>query len=135
MFPSGRGKVQKSNDAVISNEDYGHMFSLQQESMEAPETAMMDKPENQKLATRQINSKPILQKPLARPAVSTEPAQKQIDTSGVKTSTTLRHKAFGLGIVKEISNGIVIVTFDGSDKKFQFPGAILQGFLSIGPEQ
>lgn len=67
--------------------------------------------------------------------VSTTPAQKQIDTSGVKANSTLRHKVFGLGIVQEIGNGIVIVTFDDSNKKFQFPGTILQGFLSIEPEQ
>ena len=65
--------------------------------------------------------------------VSTTPAQKQIDTSGVKANSTLRHKVFGLGIVQEIGNGIVIVTFDDSNKKLQFPATILQAFLRNEP--
>lgn len=47
-------------------------------------------------------------------------AQKRIDTSGIKAGSTLRHKAFGLGIV----------SFEGSYKKFQFPDTILLGAVS-----
>ena len=43
----------------------------------------------------------------------------------------LRHKAFGMGTVKEIQGGLIVVVFGGTEKKFQFPGALLQGFLSL----
>ncbi len=63
-------------------------------------------------------------------AAAPTPQKKQIDTSSIKVGSILRHKAFGLGKVKELDGGRMIVTFDGNDKRFQFPGAILQGFLS-----
>ena len=39
------------------------------------------------------------------------------------------HKAFGNGIVQTIDKGLITVSFDGLEKKFQFPGAFQQGFL------
>jgi hypothetical protein len=41
------------------------------------------------------------------------------------------HKAFGKGQVKGIDGAIIVVTFDGADKRFQFPGAFEQGFLKL----
>ena len=41
------------------------------------------------------------------------------------------HKAFGHGQVKGIDGGIIVVTFNGIDKMFQFPGAFEQGFLKL----
>ena len=43
----------------------------------------------------------------------------------------MKHKAFGLGKVKGIDDGMIIVVFNGIVKKFQFPGAFEQGFLAI----
>lgn len=51
------------------------------------------------------------------------------DVSGIRAGTNVSHKAFGSGRVKKIDKGIITVTFDGKDKKFQFPGAFEQGFL------
>ena len=39
------------------------------------------------------------------------------------------HKAFGTGKVTTIEKGVITVSFDGLEKKFQFPGAFQQGFL------
>ena len=39
------------------------------------------------------------------------------------------HKAFGTGKVTVIEKGVITVSFDGLEKKFQFPGAFQQGFL------
>ena len=39
------------------------------------------------------------------------------------------HKAFGTGKVTAIEKGVITVSFDGLEKKFQFPGAFQQGFL------
>ncbi len=66
-----------------------------------------------------------------QPVAAPMPQKKQIDTSSIKVGSVLRHKAFGLGTVKELDGGRIIVTFDGNDKRFQFPGAVQQGFLSI----
>ena len=52
-----------------------------------------------------------------------------VDVSGVKAGTTVLHKAFGKGIVSKIDSIYIYVTFDGVEKKFQFPGAFQQGFL------
>lgn len=55
----------------------------------------------------------------------------QVDVSGVKVGVTVNHKAFGVGVVKDIDSTMITVEFNGSDKKFQFPGAFNQGFLKI----
>ena len=61
---------------------------------------------------------PIIRKPVINANVS-----------GIRAGTNVSHKAFGSGRVKKIGKGIITVTFDGKDKKFQFPGAFEQGFL------
>ena len=65
------------------------------------------------------------------PAPKVEP--KKVDTSGIKVGSQLKHKAFGLGTVTgmEKDRGMIFVTFGDTEKKFQFPGAVQQGFLSI----
>jgi len=54
-----------------------------------------------------------------------------VDTSKVRAGTIVKHKAFGLGEVKGIDGTIIAVAFNGNVKKFQFPGAFEQGFLSL----
>ena len=54
-----------------------------------------------------------------------------IDTSKVHAGTIVSHKAFGPGQVKGIDGGLIVVTFAGVDKQFQFPGAFEQGFLKL----
>ena len=125
-----QGEKVGGYDTVISNEDYSNMFSLQQASMEAPAPAPIDLPKAS-VPVSVIQSKPIIPKPTVQPAITPKPQAKQIDTSGIKVGSVLRHKAFGLGTVKEINGGRAIVTFEGVDKLFPFPGAVQQGFLSI----
>jgi len=52
-----------------------------------------------------------------------------VDVSDVKAGTAVLHKAFGKGTVNKIDSIYIYVTFDGVEKKFQFPGAFQQGFL------
>ena len=54
----------------------------------------------------------------------------KVDTSGVVAGSFVSHKAFGTGQVVGIDGGLIIVDFKGVKKKFQFPGAFEQGFLS-----
>jgi len=49
----------------------------------------------------------------------------------VRIGMKIKHKAFGVGIVHSIDNGIIEVQFGYQIKKFQFPSAFLQGFLEI----
>ena len=70
--------------------------------------------------------------PSATPVVKKQTVQ--IDTSKVHAGAIVTHKAFGAGQVKGIDGGIIIVVFDGVDKKFQFPGAFEQGFLKLDKE-
>ncbi len=69
------------------------------------------------------------------PTPSVTPVAKKptvhIDTSKVQAGTIVSHKAFGPGQVKGIDGGLIVVTFAGVDKKFQFPGAFEQGFLKL----
>jgi len=55
----------------------------------------------------------------------------KVDTSKVMAGTIVYHKGFGVGQVKGIDGTLIVVTFNGVDKKFQFPGAFEQGFLSL----
>lgn len=143
-------------DTVITDADYNSMFSLQQASMEAPIPSAddlpekpfldfaeavrdMDQPEKDKKHSQKIAERPAaygqhLEKPRYTPPTPkpVEPApQKQVDLSRVVVGGQLRHKAFGMGTVKEIQGGLIVVVFGGTEKKFQFPGALLQGFLSL----
>lgn len=139
-------------DTVISDADYKSMFALQQASMEAPIPSAddlagkpflnfaeavrdMDQPKkNLQAAEKPAAYRRHLEKPRCTPPVPkpAEPApHAQVDLSRVVVGGQLRHKAFGMGTVKEIRGGLIIVLFGGTEKKFQFPGALLQGFLSL----
>ena len=143
-------------DTVISDADYNSMFALQQASMEAPIPSADDLPEkpfldfaeavrdmeqpqkgkqySQKVAENTVVHEQHLEKPRYTPPApkSAEPApQKQMDLSCVVVGSQLRHKAFGMGTVKEIQGSLIVVVFGGTEKKVQFPGALLQGFLSL----
>ena len=124
-----QGEKVGGYDTVVSNEDYSNMFSLQQASMEAPEPTAVNLPDA--VTAPVIHPKPVPPKPAAQPAAAPAPQKKKIDTSSIQVGSVLRHKAFGLGTVRELDGGRMIVTFDGNDKRFQFPGAVQQGFLSI----
>lgn len=139
-------------DTVISDADYKSMFALQQASMEAPIPSADDLPKKPFLdfaeavrdmdqpkkklqaaekpaAYRRHLEKPRYTPPVPKPAAPA--SQKQVDLSRVVVGGQLRHKAFGMGTVKEIRGGLIIILFGGTEKKFQFPGALLQGFLSL----
>ena len=57
--------------------------------------------------------------------------KKEVDLSLVKVGCRLRHKAFGMGVVNQVDHGVIVVAFGNAEKKFPFPGALLEGFLSL----
>ena len=139
-------------DTVISDADYNSMFALQQASIEAPMPSADDLPEKPfpdvAEAVKDMDPSPKEKQVAEKTAVYGQPLEKprytppvpkpaapaphaQVDLSCVVVGGQLRHKAFGMGTVKEIRGGLIIVLFGGTEKKFQFPGALLQGFLSL----
>ncbi len=68
--------------------------------------------------------------PAVAPVVQKKP-QITVDTSMVHAGTIVKHHAFGKGEVKGIDGAVMVVVFNGVDKRFQFPGAFEQGFLKI----
>ena len=64
------------------------------------------------------------------PATTVKP-KATVDISKIHAGTIVTHKAFGPGQVKGIDGGLIVVNFNGTDKKFQFPGAFEQGFLKL----
>ena len=131
------------------------MFSLQQASMDAAEAiddlsvaaAVVDFTERRKSTNEKKlvqDSKMVAEKPMSYkahieqskyvPPVPTpvQPKEEEdVDLSLVQLGSQVRHKAFGVGTVKAISDGLIVVAFGRSEKKFLFPGAFVQGFLSL----
>ena len=64
------------------------------------------------------------------PKVSTQkkPKAVEVDTSNIVVGTKVKHKAFGTGIITDKGQAYIFVNF--VPKKFQFPGAFTQGFLT-----
>ena len=67
------------------------------------------------------------------PTMFTETKKKtaHVDAIKIHAGVLVKHKGFGIGQVKGIDGSMIVVSFAGMDKKFQFPGAFEQGFLSL----
>lgn len=82
-----------------------------------------------------IAPKPVAQAIPQQPkSASTQPktpvkTAPKIDFSGVNVGSMLTHKAFGAEVVKAIDDKYITVDFGGTEKRFMFPAAIMQGFL------
>ena len=63
------------------------------------------------------------------PAVPKKPEPVPVDVSDIAPGVNVVHKAFGTGTVVSIQKGMIVISFSGEEKKFQFPGAFQQGFL------
>lgn len=78
-------------------------------------------------------------RPSYTPPTSSKPEEKkkpivEVDVSGVRVGTMVNHKAFGEGKVVAIEDDIIkvaFIEFDNKEKRFNFPGAFLDGFLSL----
>ena len=139
---------------VLSREDYDLMAGQLIRSMEAPAQAEDDVPDKPYYAEEAPDGEdepeppPVVKKPEPRPPIAAKtpiptyrpayippvpaPVKKAapvVDVSGVTAGSAVFHKAFGTGIVQSVGGGYIVVSFDGLEKKFQFPGAFQQGFL------
>ena len=82
----------------------------------------------QEAPVAKLTYRPAFVPPTPTVPQSEKPAQ-QADVSCIAAGSAVKHKAFGDGIVQNIDKGLITVSFDGLEKRFQFPGAFQQGFL------
>ena len=110
-------------DTVISSEDYQRLFAMQQESILDFAAAIMP----------DIMPQPVVEEVTKADNVSTVIEERPVEAgySDIEVGTVVWHKAFGEGIVSDIYDDIIEVAFGNVKKKFQFPGAFMQGFLSL----
>ena len=86
--------------------------------------------------TKQIsmrNESPVAQEQKTKSVAAVLPAAKEScdknNVQNIAIGDTVVHKAFGTGTVIGTETGKITVSFNGAEKKFQFPGAFMQGFL------
>ncbi|MBP5622500.1 MAG: OmpH family outer membrane protein, partial [Thermoguttaceae bacterium] len=130
-------------NTVVSRADYEAMSGQLAASM-VPDATAVDE-ESFKAAKQKTSKRPPIVRQLKNATSTYRPSyvpptgseerrpEKKIDVdySKVKAGTLVRHKGYGVGRVKGIDRGIVVVTFNGADKKFQYPEGFVDGFLSL----
>jgi hypothetical protein len=60
-----------------------------------------------------------------------EQQKQKINVSSIKAGTILKHKIFGEGTVRKITDGKIFVMFGRAEKTFIFPDVFEQGFLKL----
>lgn len=125
-------------NTVISSEDYDKMFALQQSSINIIQSRTINLKSNKPVKK---SDKSLIKTEIPKSSKEqflknksnsiSDTVKPEIDLSSIVIGSKLKHKAFGIGTVKKFDKGLIIVTFGKNDKMFQFPGAILQGFLNI----
>ena len=138
-------------DTVLKEKEYQQLYRLQQESMEAPIPSEDDLPgtpygteeenegegadvsEEEKTSPRVRKS----DKRFATRKTALSREEEELVQKGVRVGTVLRHKIFGVGILKKIENSLLTIDFGKSYelKKFRSPNAFEQGFLSYPSER
>lgn len=111
-------------------------------SMSDDEDEEIPEKPKKKTASRQESKKPIIPSrtthvaPTYRPSyvppapvIPKKPEPVSVDVSDIAPGVNVVHKAFGTGTVVSIQKGMIVISFGGEEKKFQFPGAFQQGFL------
>lgn len=132
------GEYSGGWNTVISSEDYDKMFALQQSSINIIQSRTINLKSNKpvkkfdkSLIKTEIPKSSKEQFSKNKSNLISDTVKPEIDLSSIVIGSKLKHKAFGIGTVKKFDKGLIIVTFGKNDKMFQFPGAILQGFLNI----
>ena len=144
-------------DTVLSRSDYdmlagqlaSSMVADKQDPNDIPDfTAIVqmddddDEEEKEEAVVVQIQGKEVRQEtvrppvaPVAEPQKPDEPqAKKEKHELNIRTDVLglkVKHKAFGQGLIAKSDGKIITVVFeDGIQKRFAFPGAFLDGFLT-----
>lgn len=130
---------------VVSKEDYDTMAGLLSESTKAEQSNYTPTKSEKKVTTvthstsdvkavAERNLTPTYRPAFVPPKVQTQtnPKAVEVDTSNIAIGTKVKHKAFGTGVITDKGQAYIFVKFDGQSvpKKFRFPGAFTQGFLT-----
>lgn len=114
-------------DTVLTREEFERLFGAQQISIFETARTFDDLTEIDKATTVPIT----LQK--ATTVIPPPGPQKPtIDLSNVRVGASVKHKAFGDGIVIELTADRIFIVFGKAEKVFLFPTAFENGFLSVG---
>jgi len=115
-------------DTVLSDEEYRSMYSLQQMSIEGVKTQRKER-------VNILGSTPVMKTLEQLQPKEKEPEIKKpsFDKTSVSIGSIVTHKAFGEGEVIELDDDIIKVRFSNypAPKMFEFPGAFINGFLSL----
>ena len=73
----------------------------------------------------------IISKRLEKKVTATQGTETQtLNADSIKVGDTVKHNKYGVGCVKEITDNMVIISFGVEEKKFPFPMAFDNKFLS-----
>jgi len=97
-------------DTVLHREEFESLFGSQQLSMATAMRTLEGLPE-------------------AAPPPS--PPKTQLELSGVSIGSKVKHKSFGEGFISQLEKGTLTVAFGKAEKRFLFPDAFVNGFLSV----
>lgn len=138
-------------DTVLTNEEYKHLYELQQNSLIGKKTAYKPediaeeikaagnvKSERKETSPQQAKSNESASIPKANisPTNKTIATKKEvifIDKSKIVVGAKVSHKAFGTGVITSLKDGIVVVKFNDYPvaKNFQNPQGFENGFLKL----
>ena len=134
------GEAVGGYDTVLTREEFEQLFGSQQISIsgftqalndisdEDEDDILLEKVEPVRKARNGSavnNSMPSAQVLQPNPS----PQKPKVDLSGVGVGTLVRHKMFGDGTIISSESGLILVSFEEGEKKFQFPQAFEDGFL------
>lgn len=129
-------------DTTVKRKEYDLLFANQQSTMEydgeiyseenkyqyeksdKSQIKYTDKPQKQYVTDRYtVKTKP-------ENSVIKSPKKAEFDVSWVDIGAEVYHEKFGLGIIVSVKNGLLNVKFSTGEKRFQYPTAFENGFLS-----
>lgn len=130
-------------DTVLTREQFDRLYGMQQLSMTRPTIPaaapqkVTPKPKSSKTPrpqeaepTHKVTSEP----PTAAPQpITPRLRDEDFDPSSVSEGMRVYHKGLGMGRITKIEhkNGYIYIEFGGNEKLFMFPGAFIDGFLSV----
>jgi len=141
-FDLHEGEAVGGYDTVITREEYDNLYGTQQTSMSDFKQSLSEMPNfdyNQN-DENVASTKPAVtvRIPTAKPVSIATPREKPkaapvitVDLSDVKVGITVTHKVFGEGIIVEISESRIYVSFGKAKKMFLLPDAFEGGFLKL----
>ncbi len=138
-------------DTVLTNDEYKHLYELQQKSLIGKKTAykLEDLAKEKKgsgfdknghaVSSQQptkSNESAFVSKPSSPSNQKTIVTKKEIivvDKSKIVVGAKVSHKAFGIGFITELKDELVVVKFDEypAAKNFQNPQGFENGFLKL----